>query len=140
MVVSASYLNVWPGDTIGSMIKWPGKMLVSLLYDIWKQSSLKHFENVIHKNIGYGGCSSLRVESRKWEKVVPFCRWVPTYWNDSTPWQICKKCLLIIKEEDKDDNNGGFSQIVFPPKNISVHVFLVCDELLCYLYTWLLFN
>ena len=42
------------------------------------------------------------------EKVVTICRWVPACWYESTLVEGCKKFFIIIKDEDKDDNNGGF--------------------------------
>lgn len=42
------------------------------------------------------------------EKVAAFCKGVPTCWYDSGLVQDCKMFYFIIKDEDRDDGNGGF--------------------------------
>ena len=60
------------------------------------------------------------------EKVVAFCRSVPTFWYESEPVQDFKKFSFIIKYEGRDDNNNGFFPTLGFHLKLSVLMCFLC--------------
>jgi len=73
-----------------------------------------------------GGWSSLLVGVGERAKVVTFCRWVPTYWYESTLVQDCKTFFLYIKHKSETKSASGFFPHWFSTLNPGVHVCSLC--------------
>ena len=75
------------------------------------------------------GCNSLPVVAREREKVIAFCRWVPTYWYESTLVQDCKEIFLLLKEDIDDSSRWFLPTLGFHLISWCSCVFLMCDAL-----------
>ena len=79
------------------------------------------------RSLQWGGCSSLPVVASKWEKVVAFCRWVPTCWYKSAPAYIVRS-LLYNKYWKLRLQQRWFSlELGFHLKSWCSYVLMVCS-------------